>query len=510
MLENNKRIAKNTVLLYIRMGMSLLVSLYTSRVILNALGINDFGIYNVVGGVVAMVGFLNASMSGSTSRFLTFELGKGNLKRLNETFCSSLIIHIGISLVVVVLAETIGLWFLYNKLVIPADRMAAAVFVYHISVLTTALEITQVPYSASIVSHEKFGIYAYIEMLNVCIRLSSVYILLIGEGDKLKLFSILVFAGAFIIMMIYRIYCVRKFDECRFRWVYDKSILLPMLSFSGWDLYGNVCVTARHQGMTMLINLFFGTVVNAAASIALTVQTTVSNLVVNILSAFRPQIIKQYAIGDYEYMKRLMLHCCKFLSILFMLLSIPLFFEMHFVMHLWLGIIPEGAVNFAQIALLTNWIGLINSIFIIPIYATGKIKHYSFFTGTLFLLALVAMYITLKSGGTSTSVFICMLFSNLSALITNIIILKLLIKDFPLILFIRQAFVPVACVLLLSIPLFILLNSIEEEGWRRLLISISLSLTIISSLSYFIILDSQQRSIFYQFIKNKNPWRKSV
>lgn len=503
MLENNKRIAKNTILLYIRMGMSLLVSLYTSRVILNTLGIDDFGIYNVVGGIVAMVGFLNASMSGATSRFLTFELGKGDFQRLKDTFSSAFIIHVGIALLVFIFAETIGLWFLYNKLVIPEGRMAAAAFVYQISIFTMVLEITQVPYSASILSHERFGIFAYLEILTVSLRLGSVYVLLVGDWDKLKLYSVLVFLSAFLVMMIYRLYCIRQFKECHFHWTYKKEILKPMLSFSGWDLYGNICVTARHQGMIMLLNMFWGTAINAAAGIALTVQTTISNLVYNILSAFNPQIIKQYACGEYEYMKRLMLHCCRFMSILFMLLAIPLLFEMHFVMHIWLGIIPEHAVDFARIALVTNWIGLNNSIFIIPIYATGKIRRYSFITGSIFLTTLFVMYFMLKLGGNSVSVFVCMMFSNLIVLLADMAILKSQIKDFPLCLFLRQAFIPIFSVLLITLPAFFLMNYYMEEGWGRLFLSVLASVSLISALSYFIILDKQQQKMIYGFVKQK-------
>lgn len=503
MQESSKQIAKNTVLLYVRMGMSLLVSLYTSRIILSTLGINDFGIYSVVGGIVAMVGFLNGAMSGSTSRFLTFELGKGDKRKLSDTFCSALIVHIVIAFIIFLFAETVGLWFLYNKLVIPVERMEAAAFVFQISIITTMLEITQVPYSACIVSHEHFGIYAYIEILNVILRLVCVYLLQVGDWDKLQLFSILTFLSTLLVSIIYRIYCVRSFSECHFRWIYKKEVLLPMLSFSGWDLYGNATMTARHQGMIMFVNIFFGTAVNAAASISLTVQMTISNLVVNILSAFRPQIIKQYAIGNYGAMKRLMLHCCRFLSILFMLLVIPLIFEMPFVMSLWLGDVPNGAIDFARIALITNWIGLINSIFVIPIYASGNIRRYSVITGSIPLVTLVIMYIILELGASAISIFLCMMFSNVAILLSDIILVKMMMRDFPLMLFLRQAFIPILLVLISSLPLFILLNQSLAAGWERLILSIVLSLTIISVLSYFIILDYQQRLMFKSLVISK-------
>lgn len=503
MTDNNKRIAKNTILLYVRMGISMLVSLYTSRVILNTLGIEDFGIYSVVGGVVGMLGFLNSAMSGATSRFLTFELGKNDFARLKDTFSSAMIVHLAIAVIVFIVAETAGLWFLYNKLVIPAERMGAAVIVFQVSILTAMLDITQVPYSASIIAHERFGIYAYVEILNVCLRLLIVYLLLIGNWDKLVLYSILVLTASVIVTIVYRLYCIRQFKECRFRWGFKKEILMPMLSFSGWDLYGNMSVTVRQQGMTMLLNIFFGAAINAAAGIAATVQATVSNLVVNILSAFRPQIIKQYAAGDLGYMERLMSHCCKFISILFILFSIPLIVEMKFVLSVWLGVVPEHTVDFARIVLIANWVGLMNSVFMIPIQATGKIKEISFMTGTLYLLTILCIYIVLKLNAVPNAVFFCMLISNALILVTNLYIFKLKFKEFYLWKFFKSSLLAVLLVLLFSSPFFMALHEFIHEGWMRLILSICMSLFLILGGSYAFVLDSNQRMIIGNLIKKK-------
>ena len=270
--SNNKRIAKNTIMLYIRMFISMVVGLYTSRVVLATLGVEDYGIYGVVGGVGAMMGFLNASMSGATSRFLTFELGRGDKDRLAKTFSSALIVHIAIAIIVFILAETVGLWFLCNKLNIPEGRMEAAHWVYQFSILATMLSITQVPYNATIIAHEKMDVYAYMEILNVTLKLLIVYLLTIGDFDKLKLYAVLTFAVSLIIMMIYRIYCLRHFKESRFHWVWDKTYLTPLLSFSGWNLYGNFGGIAGNQANNFVINSFFGVVMNAAASVAFTVS----------------------------------------------------------------------------------------------------------------------------------------------------------------------------------------------------------------------------------------------
>ena len=501
--DNNKRIAKNTILLYIRMGISMFVSLYTSRVILNTLGVEDFGVYNVVGGVVGILGFLNSAMSGATSRFLIFELGRKDLNRLKETFSSALLVHIGIAVIVFIIAETIGLYFLYGKLVIPEGRMNAAAIVFQISILTAMIGIIQVPYSASITSHEQFGFYAYIEILNVCLKLIIVYLLVIGNWDKLILYSILMFFSSFIVMMIYRLYCLRHFRECHFQWRWKREILLPMISFSGWDLYGNMSVTVRQQGVVMLINIFWGTVVNAAVGIASVVQTTISNMVINILSAFNPQIIKQYAAGNLAYMEQLMSFCCKFMSILFALLSVPFIFEMNFVLTVWLGIVPEYTVSFAQIALISNWIGLMNSVFIIPIRATGQMKEVSFVTGSLYLLTLPSIYGVLHFCDTPISAFICMLLSNSLILLVNLRIFKLKFEKFHFWSFFQSSLCPVVLVVLFSIPFFIALHYFFQEGWLRLIISILLSFSLILGGCCLFVMNANQRVMIMSLIKRK-------
>ena len=328
--SSNRRIAKNTVALYLRMFLTMIVGFYTSRVVLNTLGVQDYGIYGVVGGVIAMMGFLNAAMAGATSRFLTFELGRGDSARLARTFSSALIIHMGIALVVMVLGETVGLWFLCNKLVIPPSRMEAAHWVYQLSIMSSMIGITQAPYDASIISHEKMNVYAYVEILNSLLKLAIVYLLVLGHFDKLKLYAVLTLAVSVTIMMIYRVYCLRHFKETRFHWVWDKAILKPMLSFSGWDLYGNACVTARQQGINFLINMFFGVTLNAASSIATTVNGMVQGLVFNVITAFRPQIIKRYAQKKIDEMQDLMEKAIEITIILFGILFVPCFFEMPF------------------------------------------------------------------------------------------------------------------------------------------------------------------------------------
>ena len=309
--SNNKLIAKNTVMLYIRMLLSIIVSLYTSRIVLQTLGVEDYGIYGVVGGIVTMFSFLNSSMAGATSRFLTFEMGKGDEERLKSTFSSALIIHIGIALLVLILAETIGVWFLNNKLVIPEGRMDAAHWVLQFSILGMIVGFTQVPYNATIIAHEKMDIYAYVELVNVFLKLGIVYLLNIGNLDKLVLYAFLVLLVNVIVAIIYRIYCLRHYEECKFKFNFNKDISKSLLSFSLYNLFGNMGVVVNTQGTNFVINMFFGVIYNAAASIGTIVSNVVTGFASNVMTAFRPQITKSYALDDIPQFQSLILWAIK-------------------------------------------------------------------------------------------------------------------------------------------------------------------------------------------------------
>ncbi|NDV78862.1 polysaccharide biosynthesis protein [Dysgonomonas sp. 511] len=502
-ISNNKRIAKNTVMLYIRMLLSMVVSLYTSRVVLNTLGVEDYGVYGVVGGVVTMFSFLNASMSGATSRFLTYEMGQGNHLRLKETFSSALIIHIGIALFVFILAETIGLWFVYNKLVIPEGRMTAAIWVYQFSVLSTMITITQVPYNASIIAHEKMDVYAYVEIANVVLKLLIVYLLVIGDCDKLILYAILVFLVSVIIAFTYRIYCLKKFEECKFNFTWNKEILKPMLSFSGWDLYGNMCVVARTQGTNILLNIFFGTILNAANSIAITVNGVVLGLANNILMAYRPQIIKKYSTREWLSFHELLINATKYSLLFFLLLTIPLMFEVEFVLKLWLGIVPEYTVDFCRIILILNCLGLINSVVTIGIHATGDIKRLSVITGTFFLFVIPLSYFFLKSGYSANVVYVCSCVMMVVIIISNLSLLKGLSPQFLVSHYLYDSIIKpfiitvIASILSLQIYIYI------QPGIIRLLFICIVSTSSLISGTYFIMLDKKQRVFLLALLKTK-------
>ena len=490
--SNNKRIAKNTIMLYIRMFISMLVGLYTSRVVLATLGVEDYGIYGVVGGVVGMMGFLNASMSGATSRFLTFELGKGDKERLAKTFSSALIVHIGIAIVVLILAETVGLWFLCNKLNIPAERMQAAHWVYQLSILSAMFGITQVPYNAAIIAHEKMDVYAYVEILNVSLKLLIVYLLCIGNFDKLILYASLMLAVSILIMMVYRIYAIRQFPEAHFHWIWDKTYLRPLLSFSGWDLYGNACVIARQQGTNFLINIFYGVVYNAASGIATTVQGTISGLAFNIILAFRPQIIKQYAKGNVEDMSKLVGNAVCFTTILFGCMSIPLLLETHYIMKAWLGTIPDKSVIFCQILLIASFLGLLNNIWNTCIHATGKIKEISIFSGTFFLISLPIIYVVFQFKAPVESAYLVFILSIVFVNVSNLLIIKKKIPKLKLN-FVFLNYIKVIIVLMASYYITSLFKAQMQETFIRLLVDCFICWIIIFASSFIFILNKKQK-----------------
>lgn len=457
-VSDNKRIAKNTMMLYVRMLLSIGVSLYTSRVVLQTLGVEDYGIYNVVGGVVAMFGFLNASMSGATSRFLTFEMGRGDFTKLRDTFSSALIVHIGIAIVVFVVAETVGLWFMANKLVIPQERMFAAHVVYQLSILSMMVGVTQVPYNASIIAHEKMDVYAYVELLNVFLKLGIVYLLLVGHFDKLILYSFLVLAVSFVVAMTYRIYCLRKFEECHFRYVWRRDILKPMLSFSTWDLFGNMSVIFNYQGYGMAMNMFYGVAINTAYGISNTVQGVLKGFSMNVITAFKPQIIKQYAKNNIEGMLSLVYSATKLSLTLYLIMAMPLLKEANAVLTLWLGSSPQYADYFLRIILCSCFFNLANIVLNIPIHATGRVKHLTFCTGFFYFISPFVFYVIMYLGFSIEKAFILIIATYFLTLSTTLLCVKRLISSFSIKGMIMKCYVPLFPVIAVLLFIFSLIE----------------------------------------------------
>ena len=496
--SNNQRIAKNTIILYIRMIIIVVVGLYTSRVVLSTLGVEDFGIYGVVGGIVAMMGFLNASMSGATSRFLTYELGVGNVGRISRTFSTAMVVHIIIAVIVLIAAESLGLWILESKLVIPQNRISAAHRVFQLSVASAMLSIIQVPYNASIIAHERMNVYAYIEMLNVTLKLLIVFCLTVWDFDKLVFYAWLYFGVNLVIMLIYRFYCVKLYKECRFHWIWDKAFIAPLLSFTGWDLYGNGCVTVRQQGTNFLINMFYGVAYNAASSVATTAQGMITGLAANVIMAFRPQIIKNYANGDFAQMQKLSCNAIKYVILLFGCMAIPFILDMQYVMELWLGQVPEKAVIFCKVQLLWMFLVLANNVFIICIHATGNIKRISLITGSIHLLTLPAIYYLFLMGFPAEFAYIATLIAGIIVDVSNILILKRQIPDIEIESLVLNWVRPMIALLVIAIfPL--LLNLKTNPSFLRFMSEIACTVIAVFVYVYLWVLTPKQK----EFVKGK-------
>ena len=487
-LNRNSQIAKNTALLYVRMAFSMIVSLYTSRVVLSTLGVEDFGIYGVVGGIVAMFDFFNSSMSGATSRFLTYELGRGNFERLCNTFSTAMYVHFFIALLVFAVVEPVGLWFMYNKMQIPESRMLAAQVVFQMSVLSMIINVIQVPYNASVISHERMDVYAYVGITNVLLKLLIVYVLQVMDYDKLIVYAILIFVVTASVALFNWMYCMKKFRECHVHAVWCSDIFKNMLSFSGWDLYGNMSLTLRTQGVNMLLNVFFGPIMNAAATIAAQVQGAVGAFTQNVTMAVRPQIIKRYASGEHGAMVSLIRNAVKLNFLVLLLVSAPLISELQFVLRMWLGDVPDYAVVFCMFTLLFNFFSDLACILGIGIHATGKMFRISFITGTLYLLVLPLSYISFCYGGGAWTSYMFNVLAVMLGLLSNAYTLRLYIKEFPFKAFLLRDLLP--CMLLMC-GVFVCTYSISlimDDGWLRLLTVCIVSTIVVCVTGYLFIL----------------------
>lgn len=406
---NNKRIAKNTMLLYVRMMLIMVVQLYTSRVVLNTLGIVDYGLYNVVGGIVTMFAFLDGAMISSTQRYLTFELGTGNVSRIQQVFTTSVQIHAIISFIVLVLCETVGLWFFYHKMVIPEDRMVAAMWVLQLSMLAMIVQIMSTPYNAIIIAHERMGIYAVISIVEVVLKLVIVYLLLIGNFDKLILYAILILSVQLLVRGIYTTYCRRHFPESKLIRIFDKSLIREMSNFAGWNLMGNFAAVMYDTGLNMLLNMFFGPAVNAARAISIQVEAAIHRFASNFQTAVNPQITKLYAQGDREEHHKLIFRSSKFTFFLLLILMLPVAVEAGPILTLWLKIVPEHTIIFMRLLFCITIVNAVANPLTISAAATGNIKAYQI-TLSLILLTIVPIsWLVLKIGAQPYAVFVTML-----------------------------------------------------------------------------------------------------
>lgn len=503
MATSNKTIAKNTMFLYIRMAIVMVVTFYTSRVILQVLGASDYGIYNVVGGIVTMMAFLNSALGSSSSRFLTYELGTGNMDQLKKTFSASLNLHIAVSVLVLIVGETVGLWFFYEKLVIPEERMNAAFWVYQISIFTTMVSFTQVPFNASLIAHENMSVYAYVGLYEAISKLLIVYLLLISPFDHLIVYAVLLMLNSFGVQMFYRFYTRRKYEECRFRWVKDKELYKKLSNYSGWDLFGNCAVICQNQGINILLNLFFGPVVNAARAITFQIQGALNQFVNNFLTAVRPQVVKSFAVKDYDRMYGLTFTAAKYSYLLMLALMLPLCFEIRFVLKIWLGDnIPDYTFEFSTIVMITYLMETFHSASLMSYHAIGRIKTGNIIGGSMMILALPVSYLCLRFDLPPYSVFIVVFCINFIQMFFGWWLIRRYVT-FEWNTLIQKTYLPTILITIMSciIPYIIVFN-MTEGLLRFLIVIISIEFPLFF-LTYFIAIEKEDRIKINNLIYNK-------
>lgn len=489
---NNKRIAKNTLLLYVRTLFIMLVTLYTSRVVLNTLGVSDYGIYNVVGGVVAMFGFINASMSSATQRYITFALGKGDVGQLQKVFCTALQIHVLIAALIVVLGETVGLWFMYTQMQIPADRMDAAFWVLQCSVVSAVVMVISVPYNADIIAHERMSAFAYISILEAVLKLAIVYALVVSPFDKLVFYAFLILGVQVLIRFCYSHYCNRHFPESKYSRVWDKSLFKEMTVFAGWNMFGNLSGVLFGQGLNMLLNVFFGPVVNAARAVAVQVQSAVQQFVGNFQMALNPQIIKTYANGEMDEMHRLMFRSARFSFYLLFFLSLPVLFETNLILTVWLKTVPDNTVIFLRIMICTSLIYTMANPLIVANQATGKVRRYQAVCGSILLMILPVSYVCLKLGCPAYTVFVVHFVMESVAQLARMVMLRPLI-GIRIVDYIKNVYVRVVAVVALSVVVpFIVYKSMDDTALRFFAVCLACVLSV-GTVAYSVGLTAHER-----------------
>lgn len=469
------------------------ITLYTSRVIINALGVEDYGIYNVVGGVVAMFSLISGSLSNAISRFITFELGRGNIKRLGIIFSTSVNIQLGLSLLILILGAVIGGWFLNTHINIPEGRMTAANWVLYCSLLMFCINLISIPYNACIIAHEHMAAFAYVSILEASLKLLICYLIVVSPVDKLISYAILLVIVALIIRFVYGIYCNRHFEECHYRLIYDRTLLRQMGSFAGWQFLANGCWLFNTQGVNILINMFFGVALNAARGIATQVDGAIQLFVNNFMTAVNPQITKNYAAGRIKEMFILVCRGAKFSYFLLMLFAIPVMLETEYVLTLWLKNVPDYTVVFLRLTIIGSMLNMLGGTGLTACFATGRIKTYSIWITSIGILVFPFTWIAFKCGLPVESTYIIFIIIYTGVNIVRLYIMKY-IMHFPPILFIKKVVIPMITVTPVAIILPSLIINLMIPSFWRLCLTIIVSLISSSIAIYYIGLTNKERN----------------
>lgn len=499
--DANKRIAKNTMLLYIRMGVMMIISFFTARITLNALGVTDYGINNVVGGLVSMFSLISSSLSSSISRFMTFGLGKGDKKELNTIFSTSLNIHLVLAIIVVIAIETIGVWFLNHKMVIPAERLTAAHWVLQSSTLMFAVGLLSIPYNAAIFAHEKMGVYAYFTLFDAFSRLAIIFAIKYYGGDKLILLAIISLIPTLIKQFYYWNYSKKHFEECTYHAIWDKRVFKEMFGFAGWNFIGCTAGLAKDQGVNVAINMFTNPAVNAARGIAMQINGIIGQFIGNFMVAINPQITKEYAAGNLKRMHTLIFKSTRFSYYLFLFLSVAILLEVETILYIWLGQVPEHTVLFTRLVIILSLAEIISNALITAQNATGNIKNYQIIVGGILLLNFPISYLMLRMGYFPEITIVIAIIISQICLIARLSFLRHSVK-----LDIASFFKKVYCnVIMVSIAAAILpyICHLFIEGRLARLITVGIVSIITSGVAiYFIGCNKEERALSKKYIRN--------
>lgn len=495
--SNNKRIAKNTLLLYFRMLLTMAISLYTSRVVLEILGETNFGIYNVVGGFVSMFAMISGAMTTATQRFLSFEIGKqgGDVKSM---FSTAVMIHLLLAAIILLLGETIGVWFLNTYMNFPPDRYVAANWVFQFSLMTFIVNIISVPYNAAIVAYEHMKAFAYVSIIEVVLKLIIVYLLLVSPIDQLIFYAALLTAMAILIRIIYGVYCNRHFTECRSNWGWNRKHGKNMMSFVSWNLIGSVAGVAKEQGINVLLNVFFGATINAARAVAYQVLHAMSGFVNNFQLAMNPQIVKSFAANEREDMFKLVFRGSRLSFLMIMTMAIPVIIEAPFVLDVWLKEVPAYTVIFLRLVLLTSMVDSLSGTLIASMHASGKIRDYQIVVGGISLLTLPISYLILKMGYPPYSAMFVGLFMAIACHFARLLLLKKSI-GLPVASFVRQVTLRVFTISILAfVPPFILYHYMSAN-WLSFILTVLISFLSSALFAYSLGLNREEK----KFITDK-------
>ena len=498
--EANKRIVKNTMLLYVRMGVMMIISFFTARITLEALGVTDYGINNVVGGLVSLFSIISNSLSVSVSRFMTFELGKGDKKKLNTIFSTALNIHIILALIVVIAIEIVGVWFLDNKMDIPDDRLTAAHWVLQCSTFMFAIGLLSVPYNAAVIAHERMDIYAYFTLFDAFSKLAVIFAIKYYEGDKLIFLALISMMPPLIKQFYYWHYSKKHFEECTYHAIWNKKVFKEMFGFAGWNFIGASSAQIKNQGVNIAINIFSGPAMNAARGIAMQVNAIIEQFTGNFMVAINPQITKEFAAKNFSRMHKLIFNGTRFSYFLFLFLSIPIFFEIETILHIWLGQVPEHTVLFTRLIILLSLSEVMSNTLITAQLATGKIKNYQIVVGGTQLLNFPISYLLLKWGYFPEITVIVAIIISQICFFERLLFLRKMVS-LPSYRYFKEVYLKLILVTALAAIMPAITHVIIEDQKTRFLTTCIVSIIVSFVVIYIIGLRKEEKSKAIRYIK---------